>query len=574
MNIKQVISVIVGAVMLIAAAGTAFVWSFCRVYVYSDECLVLVRKSGEPMPAGQMIAEPGQKGIQREAMGPGRYFFIPWKWETERVALTDISAGDPATWRTVYLKGDPDYGIPRMEGEWPQVGIVTSLAGKPAPGATGNEVVDEGFQGIQRKVLTPGAYRINPRAFKVERAPAVVVPLGCCGVVTSQLGDMPAVEEITVTSVGPDGELVAGKPKSVQKLAEEGQRGILANVLPPGIYYLNPYVHKVKIVQIGYNQISQLRTDAAADIISFPSADGFTVEVDVTVVWGRHPAHMPEMINRLGDVERIKEIVLAHIRSICRNIGSEYVSTDFIQGEKREQYQNAVTETLQRIARERDIEILIALIRDIEVHGGTAIAQGEMDLKATIQAGFIAREQDLTKQALRETAKVKADLSASRAEIEVAREEIVSDTRKKVAEIAAEGNKKAEEIDAQRDLEVAQIERKIAELEAEMTLVLGKADADVARLKNQAEADGKRMMVTAFGTGSAYNLYTFAEQFQPDDIRLIFAGEGTFWTDLRGIQDAAGMELLRSAAQQGGADGDPDRPDAERRPNRRGANRP
>ncbi len=550
MNIKQVISVLLGVAMIFTAATLAYVWTFCRVYVDSGECLVLIRKSGDPMPAGQKIAEPGQKGIQREALGPGRYFLIPWKWETESVPLTEISAGDPATWKLVYQKGDPDYSIPRMEGRWPQVGIVTSLAGKPAPGAADNEVVDEGFQGIQRKVLTPGTYRINPRAFKVERSPAIVVPLGCCGVVTSQLGEMPAVEEVAVTSVGPDGELIAGKPKVVQKLAKEGQRGILENVLPPGIYYLNPYVHKVKIVQVGYNQISQLRTSSSEDIISFPAADGFTIEVDVTVVWGRHPSHLPEMINRLGDVERIKEIVLAHIRSICRNIGSEYVSTDFIEGEKREQYQNAVTETLQRIARERDIEILIALIRDIEVKGGAAIAQGEMDLKETIQAGFIAREQDLTKQKLRETAKVKADLSASRAAIEVAREQIVADTRKKVAEIKAEGNKKAEEIDAKRDLEVAQIERKIAELEAETTLVLGKAEADVARLKNQAQADGKRMMVAAFGSGSAYNLYTFAEQFQPDDIRLIFAGEGTFWTDLRGIQDAAGLELLRSKAQK------------------------
>ena len=76
------------------------------------------------------------------------------------------------------------------------------------------------------------------------------------------------------------------------------------------------------------------------------------------------------------------------------------------------------------------------------------------------------------------------------------------------------------------------------------------AKAQVEQLKNQAEADGKRMMVQAFGTGNAYNLYTFAESFAPESIRLIFAGEGTFWTDLTKLQDAAAMELLRKKPDQ------------------------
>jgi hypothetical protein len=77
--------------------------------------------------------------------------------------------------------------------------------------------------------------------------------------------------------------------------------------------------------------------------------------------------------------------------------------------------------------------------------------------------------------------------------------------------------------------------------------VLGKAQADVARLANQAKADGQRMMIGAFGTGRAFNLYTFAQDFAPESIRLIFAGEGTFWTDLTKLQDAAGLELLKGS---------------------------
>ena len=547
MSLSRIIGSVVGAVLILGGVALGYLWTACRAYVPPYKCLELTRKTGEPLPAGLKIAEPGQKGIQRTALGPGRYFRNPWVWDWELHDLVEIPAGDPQTWREVYTAGDPDYQVPKIEGAWPKVGIVTSLAGKLWDQDA--EVVDEGYQGIQRRVLTPGTYRLNPRAYKIELGDAVIVPLGCCGVVTSQLGEMPGVEIITETLIGPDGEPVESERTQVQKLAEEGQRGVLKDILQPGIYYLNPKVHKVTTVQIGYNEISQLNTEDIRDNIRFPSNDGFTIEIEVTVVWGRHPEHAPEMIARFGDVTKIKEIIFSQIRSICRNIGSEYDSIDFIRGEKREEYQRAVTETLQRIATQRDIEILIALIQNYEVHGGTAGADEEMDLRKTIQRGYIAKEEELTRQEQRETAKVKAELEPAKVQIEVVREQLTADTRKKVAEIMAEGHKQAEEIDAQRDLEVARIERQIAQLDAEKTRVLGKANADVEKLANQAEADGKRLMIEAFGTGRAYNLYTFADRFEPESIRLIFAGDGTFWTDLSRLQDAAALELLKSSGQ-------------------------
>ena len=546
MNTTRSISGLLGGVLILVGAGLAVVWSSWRIYVDDNQMVVLTRKTGESTPQGQVIAEPGQKGIQRETLGPGRYFRNPFVWEWKHYPLVEVPAGDPQTWKEVWNKADP-YSVPDITGDLPKVGVVTRQTGKPSP--PGAEVVDEGYQGVQRDVLTPGTYRLNPFIYQVDIHDAVIVPLGCAGVVTSQDGEMPGVETIRETTVGPDGAIVEGQPKVVQKLAEEGQRGVVKDILPPGVYYLNPYVHKVRIVQIGYNQISQLKTEDVTEHIAFPSNDGFTIEVEVTVVWGRHPEHAPEMINRFGDVERLKEIILIQIRSICRNIGSEYDSTDFIRGEKRELYQRAVTETLQAVAQQRDVEILIALIQNIEVRGGTAVADQGLDLKSTIQRGYIAEEQELTKQKQRETAEKRAELETAKVLIDVAREQIQADTRKKTAEILAEGAKRAEEIDAQRGLEVARIEREIAQLDAGKTRVLGKAKAQVEELANQAEADGKRLMIEAFGTGRAYNLFTFANDFDPDSIRLIFAGEGTFWTDLNRLQDAASLELLKSSSQ-------------------------
>ncbi len=556
MNMRKLIAVGLAAVLGLSAVGFVVVWETFRFEVPAGQCAVLIRKTGKPTPAGQTIAGPGEKGIQRDTLGPGMYFYNPVVWTWELHPLVEIAAGDPDSWGEDYDLNNPEYHTPVIKGELPEVGILVDRAGKPAPPDAKGEVVEPGYQGIQRTVLTPGVYRINPYLFEVKKQSAVVVPLGCVGIVTSQQGDAPGTETIEESTVAPDGSIVKGEPKSVQKLAEPGQRGVVREVLQPGIYYVNPYLQKVHVVWVGYNLMSQVKSSGVEDIIAFPSKDGFTIEVDVTVVWGLHPSHTPEMINRIGQAERIKQIILSQMRSICRNVGSNFVSTDFIQGERRAEYQNEVTRMLQNVCKKRDIEILIALIQDIEVRGGVSDAKSDQDLKRTIQAQFIAREQDLTKQRQTDAEKVKAELEAATAEINVKREEVSAETRKLVAETKAKAQKKSEEIAAQRDLEVAQLDRKAAEIDAETKRLLGKAGADVEMLKNRADADGRRLMIEAFGTGRAYNLYTFAEKFEPDSIRLFFAGDGTFWTDLSRLQDAGALEVLRKSREQNAKDDD------------------
>src|SRR3712207_8842137 len=51
-----------------------------------------------------------------------------------------------------------------------------------------SEVVDVGYKGIQKEVLTPGVYKINPHVQEVTLLPAVVVPPGSVGVVTRLVG--------------------------------------------------------------------------------------------------------------------------------------------------------------------------------------------------------------------------------------------------------------------------------------------------------------------------------------------------------------------------------------------------
>jgi hypothetical protein len=143
-----------------------------------------------------------------------------------------------------------------------------------------------------------------------------------------------------------------------------------------------------------------------------------------------------------------------------------------------------------------------------------------------------------------QTATVKAKLDAEEKLVEVAKETVTSETALKVANILAEGDKKAAEIDAQRQLDVAAVELQIAALDAQTKQILGKATADVERMKNDAEARGVEMMVRALGSPQAYNAYIFARNFDPQDIRLIFAGQGTFWTDLKSFQDVGAVKVL------------------------------
>ena len=68
MSLYRIIGTLVGVVLVLAGLGIGYLWTACRAYVPPDKCLVLIHKTGEPMPAGQKIAdEPSQKGIQKRA---------------------------------------------------------------------------------------------------------------------------------------------------------------------------------------------------------------------------------------------------------------------------------------------------------------------------------------------------------------------------------------------------------------------------------------------------------------------------------------------------------------------------
>lgn len=564
---RNLVATAVGMVLVAAALVGAAGWFAFRVYVPEDRCAVLVRKTGRALPPGQLVAtEPGQKGIQRDVLGPGRYFYNPYSWDHELKHLTTIPAGDPSTWEWIHSLSARQRDALRagtfaFKGEFPQIGVVTRKVGKdPAPGQV---VVTKasGIKGILEEVLTPGTYKINPYIYEVKLYPAIVIPAGFVGVVTNLFADRAGASTTKRPPVGDDepaaapdeageGDKPADLRSHVRPLARPGERGTLRDVLQPGVYFINPKLQKVTLLEIGFNEYSQIKVSESENYrISFPSDTGYLISVGVTVIWGIHPEHAAETINEFGNIDRVLDKVIGpQLRSICRNIGSTYAARDFIQGEKREMFQRALTAELQRICRGKNIEILLALVRQIEVHAPMAGPVGgevPQDLKRTIQESFIAIESQLTKAKQRAAAAVQARLEEELKKVDIARETVKADSRVMVANILAEAEKQAAQIDAQAALEVATIHEEVAKLAAQRIEILGKANADVEKMKNESEAKGYQMLINAFGSGHAYNLYTFAENFQPESIRLFFAGEGTFWTDLARFEELGAAKLLQ-----------------------------
>jgi regulator of protease activity HflC (stomatin/prohibitin superfamily) len=103
---------------------------------------IRIALSGEDLPQGQILAEPGQKGILHEVLKPGRYPYNPY--------VETIELHDPVT-------------IPAG-----MRGVVTRLAG-PISSDPNVFLVKEGERGVQPNTLDPGTYYLNPYEIRVSQ---------------------------------------------------------------------------------------------------------------------------------------------------------------------------------------------------------------------------------------------------------------------------------------------------------------------------------------------------------------------------------------------------------------------
>jgi len=128
-------------------------WHFVMPIIYATELEentsippgkvgIVTAKGGKALPAGRLLAEPGEQGIQRLVLPPGAYRLNKHGYEVQLVDAIDIKPGD--------------------------VGVLRRMLGEPGQGRFAAEGGNE--KGILRKVLQPGLYYINTKEFEVIQA--------------------------------------------------------------------------------------------------------------------------------------------------------------------------------------------------------------------------------------------------------------------------------------------------------------------------------------------------------------------------------------------------------------------
>ena len=177
-------AILLGAMAFIVASA---------VYVSSDQTGVVVRTLGAELPAGHIVAVAGEKGPQAKVLGPGWHFgYWPWSYEVEKVGTIMVPNGQIGV--VTALDGRVLPGGTVFAPAWKSADDMLDATKFLADGT--------GFRGPQLAILTPGNYRINPRLFKVEMRPVTLVAAGEVGVVKANAGDIYTGEEkITVNGV-------------------------------------------------------------------------------------------------------------------------------------------------------------------------------------------------------------------------------------------------------------------------------------------------------------------------------------------------------------------------------------
>jgi regulator of protease activity HflC (stomatin/prohibitin superfamily) len=530
---------LVGCLTMLVLIGVVgwemFHWTVNRVYVGEGESAYL-RYKGPLIFGSRKMAETGQFGkldkdgvqeigVLEKMLGPGRHFYCPIWWEVKLVKDMVIKPGE--------------------------VGIVTSKFGENLPAG---EILVEGelgqtkHKGVLRKVYGPGRYRVHPYAYDFEVKPTVA---NVAGGLTKHNGWV----DIPTGYVGVVTNLTDNKKTSAKA-------GIQEDVLQPGLYLVNPKEQAIDIVLVGFyeksittnlllDQQGRLKLDKSGEPtiadddsgISFPSG-GFKVHIDYTAIWGVMPDQAANVIRNFGTLDAVEtKIIVPQIESICRNQGSSFTAVELLAGETREKFQTASSNALQAALKDKHITLLNGLVRYIYIPS---------KIREPIQKANLANELKLTSEQKEITAKTEGSLREAEKNVDLATETVKVETERKVASVKADGAKTAAETKGETVKLLAEIDRKTAELDREATVMIGEAEAEAQQLLEEAKAGKFKLAVEAFGSGEAFNHWVFASGL-PEDIKLnlLYAGQGTFWTDLKGFSEVMlGRQSQQSPPQQ------------------------
>jgi regulator of protease activity HflC (stomatin/prohibitin superfamily) len=454
------------------------------VIVENKKAAVLIRKTGEPLPSGEIIATTdAYKGIQLDLLPEGWHWRNPYVWDWTYVDQVEIAQG------------------------W--MGVQVRNFGKPLD--PGQVIARDGQKGVIEQVRGPGRYVINPTAYTIKKYPAVTVEGGWVGVVT----------------------LVSGKdPKNPNEfLVEPGERGVQRDTVPAGTYYENPFIKRITPIDIRSHRFDM----AKEKTIRFPSLDGFDVTMEGTIEWYIDPKRVPEVFVKYVEPPRdpvlcvTDDIILPFARAFSRIEGSKHLAREFIGGLTREKFQEEFLNGLKKSCADLGIMIQSALIRQIMPPEAISKPIKERELAIRMREMFEQQKERERQQRLlsmeekmkdRKTALTQANADVS-----------VSLTK-------AGQEKEVATIEASRQLDVARLQLQAAKNQAEAKVAEGKAKADVVVFKNAAEAMGLKNSAAAFGDGHTYVRYLLNQKLAPSMTYILSNTEGPFADLLRRALEA------------------------------------
>lgn len=481
----------IGSVILFGVAGLlgllAWIFLFCRIDVPSGHIAVLTLKTGKDIGNDVELVPESQfgqyKGLQEKVLSEGRYFYNPWHWEWEVV--------------------------PQVEVPESKLGVRIRLHGDELE--YGNLIADLPTQkGIDPNVLRPGRYALNAIVYTkgskpeidrqnyaelVELHEPIEIPAGFKGVVTLLSAPM------------------AENPNSI--LVEPGRRGVQKKTVEPGVYYVNPYVERIDLVDCR-SQRFDLSTGGE---MGFPSRDGFFVTLDGSIQFRVADDRVAEVFVTYNDSDNdkgldarveqeiIQKIILPNARSICRLKGSNHSGREFILGEKRLAFQQDFQKSLEATCKAQGIEIVQALITRISPPQQIATPVRERQI-ATQQAEQYKKQ--IEQQESEKNLGVEKEM--------VKRKQALIEIERDVVKVTTEAQRKQEVaiIGANQRMKVAESELAAAKDQAEAILSLGQAAADVIGFGNEADAAGWKQAVAAYeGDGNGYARWVLLRKLAP-----------------------------------------------------------
>jgi regulator of protease activity HflC (stomatin/prohibitin superfamily) len=308
------------------------------------------------------------------------------------------------------------------------------------------------------------------------------------------------------------------------------ERGILPKVLQPGIYFINPKEMEVFKIEVGIFQTTfhYAPEKKGNTAISFTAKGGFEISLDCTVEWEVRPEEMPHVLAEYGDRHRVEErVIVPQAKAISRNKGIDYGVQDFLDGTKREKFQADFTKELASVCKSKNVAVHSAFIRNIIIP--------EAYLKP-IRDKQVALETELTNKVREATAQSEAEVAQEQEKVNQRVLQVQAETMKLVASI----DRDATNVEARNLADIEKLKAdygaRIATIDAERTTVLGNAEAEAKKLKETAKSSIYELKMKVFQNDSnAFLRYSLSEQLNPKLVlRLFHSGPGTFWTNMDG----------------------------------------